>query len=72
MGKPDKTELISRPGKRIIPFIFPVMRFLGLVWFDAANVVGCAEHELVHQDVGLSLHKQNAHVYNMQENENRY
>ena len=39
----------------IVPVIFPVMGSLGLVGFDAANVVRSTLHQLPHQLIGLSL-----------------
>ena len=38
-----------------VPVIFPVMGSLGLVGFDAANVVRSTLHQLPHQLIGLSL-----------------
>ena len=34
---------------------FPVMRFFGLIWFDAADVMWSTLHQFVYQLVGLSL-----------------
>ena len=34
---------------------FPVMRFFGLIWFNAADVMRSTLHQFVHQLIGLSL-----------------
>ncbi len=43
-----------------IPLILPVVWFLGFVGFDAPDVVRCALHQLTHQFIGLSLHRETA------------
>ena len=34
---------------------FPVVRFFGLIWFNAADVMWSTLHQFVHQLIGLSL-----------------
>ena len=40
---------------------FPVMRFFGLIWFNAADVMRSTLHQFVHQLIGLSLKQTGAH-----------
>ena len=40
---------------------FPVMRFFGLIWFNAADVMWSTLHQFVYQLIGLSLKQTGAH-----------
>lgn len=59
-----RTEEEGKEGDRSpanhIPLILPVVWFLGFVGFDAPDVVRCALHQLTHQFIGLSLHRETA------------
>jgi len=40
---------------------FPVRRFFGLIWFNAADVMWGTLHQFVYQLIGLSLKQTGAH-----------
>ena len=60
VGKPcsSYTNVLLEPEILNLMFdsvSFPVMRFFGLIWFDAADVMWSTLHQFVYQLVGLSL-----------------